>query len=267
MSLAQYDIGFYPEVAFGGLSRSDGAVQFYSRVNTLIRSDSVLVDFGCGRGQHVDDPVPFRRSLRNFRGKVAQVIGLDVDPVGANNPTVDRFFLLNPGCAWPVGDESVDVIICDCVLEHLPEPAFFFAEARRTLRSGGFLCIATTNVFSYVGIASKIVPNRFHSRILARAQADRKLEDVFPTVYRCNTIPSIRRQLARNGFQAAVFGFDAGPGYLTFSRLAYAIGYLHQQVAPSLIRPIIMAFGRKSGLNPVAVQYKPTGTRPEHQPR
>lgn len=249
MSLEQYDIGFYPEVAFGGLSRTDGAIQFYSRVNTLIQPGSVIVDFGCGRGQYIDDPIPFRRNLRNFRGKVAKVIGLDVDPVGANNPTVDEFSLLKPGCAWPLGDESIDLIVCDCVLEHLPEPAFLFAEARRVLRSGGFLCIATTNVFSYVGIAAKLVPNKFHSRILTRVQAERKPEDVFPTVYRCNTIPAVRSALVRNGFQAAVFGFDAGPGYLTFSRLAYAIGYLHQQIAPSLIRPIIMAFARKTELH------------------
>ena len=247
MPLEKYDVRYYPEVAFGGIPRSDGVVQFYSRLNALIQPDSVVVDVGCGRGQHAGDPVAFRRNLRSFKGKVANVIGLDVDPIGASNPTIDEFRLLKLGCAWPIGDESIDLIFCDCVLEHLPEPAFLFGEARRKLRPGGFLCIATTNLLSYVGIAAKFVPNRFHSRIVTRVQAERKTEDVFPTVYRCNTIPAIRRELVRHGFEAAVYGFDAGPGYLAFSRLAYAIGYLHQQIAPSLIRPIIMAFARKLG--------------------
>lgn len=61
----------------------------------------------------------------------------------------------------------------------------------------------------------------------------------------CNTIPAIRRQMIKDGFETAVYGFDAGPGYLTFSKIAYSIGYAHQQIAPSFIRPIIVAFGRK----------------------
>jgi SAM-dependent methyltransferase len=245
MRLEMFDKRFYPEVAFGGISRSDGTIQFYCRINALIQPGFVMVDFGCGRGEHHADPVPFRRGLRNFRGKVAKVIGLDIDPVGAQNPTLDEFRLVEPGCSWPCADESLDLIICHSVLEHLPEPGFLFAEAHRTLRPGGFLCITTTNLFSYVGIAAKLVPNRFHYRVLTRVQAERSAEDVFPTVYRCNTIPAVRRELARNGFDSAVFGFEPGPGYLTFSLVAYAAGYLHQQLAPSLIRPIIMAFARK----------------------
>jgi len=51
--------------------------------------------------------------------------------------------------------------------------------------------------------------------------------------------------MIKNGFETLVYGFDGGPGYLTFSKIAYSIGYLQQQIAPSFIRPIIFAFGRK----------------------
>ncbi len=245
MRLEAYDQRYYPEIAFGGIPRSDGVIQFYTRLQSLVGPESILVDFGCGRGQHTEDPVLFRRNLRNFKGKVAKVIGLDVDTAGRTNPTIDEFRLLAQGAQWPLLDESVDLVFSDYVLEHLPEPAFFFSEARRVLHPGGHLCLVTPNLLSYFGIASKLVPNRFHARIVARVQAERKVEDVFPTLYRCNTLPAIRRAMKKHGFQVAAFGFDPGPGYLTFSEIAYMVGYLHQQIAPSLIRPIIMAFGRK----------------------
>ena len=245
MALVMYDPRFYPEIAFGGIPRCDGVIQFYSRVNAVIRPDSLLVDFGCGRGRHLDDPVRFRRDLRIFRGRVAKVIGLDVDPAAKDNPTIDEFRLLSVDCEWPLADGSIDLILCDSVLEHLHEPSILFSEAQRTLKQDGYLFVATTNARSYVGLAARLVPNRLHSRILARLQPHRRGEDVFPTVYRCNTIPAIRKQMKQHGFRAAVFGFDPGPGYLTFSHVAYALGFLHQQWAPSMIRPIIMAIGQK----------------------
>ena len=243
MRMKMFDPRFYPEVAFGGFPRIDGAIQFYSRVNALVTNDSVVVDFGCGRGR--EDPIPFRRALRNLKGKVAKVIGLDVDIVAKDNPTIDEFHLLTSASSWPLESDSVDLTICDYVLEHLPDPETFFLEARRTLRVGGILCLATTNLLSYVGLATKLIPNRFHSGIVTRVQDGRKAQDVFPTLHRCNTIPAVRRQMIKNGFETLVYGFDGGPGYLTFSKIAYSIGYLHQKIAPSFIRPIIVAFGRK----------------------
>jgi SAM-dependent methyltransferase len=245
MRMKMFDPRFYPEVAFGGFPRMDGVIQYYSRINSLIAPDSIVVDFGCGRGQHADDPIPFRRALRNLRGKVAKVIGLDVDIAAKDNPTIDEFKLLAPGSKWPLENDSVDLAICDYVLEHLPDPDIFFLEARRTLRVGGILCLATTNLFSYVGLATKLIPNRFHSRIVTSVLEGRKAQDVFPTLHRCNTIRAVRREMLKNGFETAIYGFDGGPGYLTFSKIAYSLGYLHQQIAPSFIRPIIVAFGRK----------------------
>jgi SAM-dependent methyltransferase len=243
MRMKMFDPSFYPEVAFGGFPLNDGAIQFYSRVNSLVGPNSVVVDYGCGRGR--EDSIPFRRDLRNLKGKAAKVIGLDVDTAAKDNPTIDEFHLLASDSSWPLENDSVDLTICDYVLEHLPDPDTFFAEARRTLRVGGILCLATTNLISYVGLATRLVPNRLHARIVTRVQDGRKAEDVFPTLHRCNTIPAVRRQMTKNGFEALVYGFDGGPGYLTFSKIAYSLGYLHQKIAPSFIRPIIVAFGRK----------------------
>jgi len=241
---APYQAVFYPESAFGGFSDIDGTVTFYTRINALIQPSFRIVDFGCGRGAHAADPIAFRRSLRCLKGKVAHVIGVDVDSAGRGNPTVDEFRLFAPGDSWPVEDKSIDLIICDCVLEHLRDPGAFFQEAVRVLAQGGYLCIRTPNVLSYVGIVSRAVPNRYHKQVVAKVQVNREEEDVFTTVYRCNTVFEVRRQMASHGFRAVVYGYEAEPSYLHFSKLAYRLGVLHQKVAPRIFRPVIFAFGQ-----------------------
>ena len=237
---------FYPESSFGGFTRVDGTVAFYTRVQALANPQSVVVDFGCGRGAYAGDPVPFRRDLRIFKGKVARVIGLDANPAAGENPFLDAFHRLD-GPHWPLENESVDLILCDNVLEHLPEPAAFFGEARRALRPGGVVCIRTPNALNYIALLSRLVPNRSHARVLAKAKPGLAEEDIFPTFYRCNTLPAVRRALRQHGFEAAVLGYEAEPSYLSFSAAAYALGVLHQKLSPGLFKAAIFAFGRKTG--------------------
>ena len=112
------------------------------------------------------------------------------------------------------------------------------------LKPGGYLCIRTPNVLSYVGLISRLVLNRLHGAVVSRVQPSRRAEDVFPTYYRCNTVWRLRRMLARRGFDAVVYGYEAEPSYLNFSKLVYAFGVLHQRLAPRFMRPALFAFGR-----------------------
>jgi SAM-dependent methyltransferase len=235
---------FYPESRFGGFTQVDGTIAFYARAQALARPDSLVVDFGCGRGAYAGDPIPFRQNLRVFKGKVRQVIGLDASPAGAENPFLDEFRCLE-AAAWPLEDASADLILCDNVLEHLPEPEMFFSEAYRVLRSGGTLCIRTPNRWNYIALLSRLVPNRDHSRVLAKAKPKLGEVDIFPTLYRCNTLPALRGALARHGFHSVVYGYEAEPSYLSFSSLAYAFGVLHQKLAPGILKAALFAFAEK----------------------
>jgi SAM-dependent methyltransferase len=236
---------FYPESSFGGFTDVDGTVAFYARVNALLGTNSVVVDFGCGRGRASEDPVRFRRELQCLKGKTARVIGIDIDAAGAQNPTLDEFRRLPPDGRWPLEDRSVNLIVCDHVMEHLPDPARFFLEAKRVLAKDGFLCIRTPNLFGYVGLVSKLVPERLHSKLLSRAQPDRHEKDVFPTLYRCNSVSALRRNLSHCGFRVLAYGHEAEPSYLNFSTLAYAMGVVYQRFAPAGLRNVIHAFGQK----------------------
>jgi SAM-dependent methyltransferase len=228
----------YPEGAFGGYSRVDGTVAFYQRVQALMRPDSVVLDVGCGRGLAEDDPTPIHRTLQILRGHCAKVIGIDVDPGAAANPCIDEFRLI--GDHWPASD--VDLIVSDCVLEHVGEPRAFFKEAARVLKPDGYLCIRTTNAMGYVAAAARLIPERFHARLLRRIRDD---ADTFPTLFRCNTPRAIRREMQRAGFHCAVWGHAAEPGYLEFSRVLYRAGHLYHKLAPHFLAPTLFAFGQK----------------------
>jgi SAM-dependent methyltransferase len=236
---------FYPESKFGGFSNVDGTIAFYTRINALITPNSIVLDIGCGRGTYIEDPVTLRRDLRILRGKVIKVIGMDVDPAAKDNPCIDEFRLLDSD-KWALKDGSVDLVVCDNVLEHIKDPEHFFQETSRVLRKGGYICIRTPNTLNYMALISRLVPNKYHSRVTAVVQESRKKEDVFPTYYRCNTVGKIRFFLNRCGFENnVVFGYEAEPSYLSFSKVAYWIGVLHQRYAPNIFRVTVVAFGIK----------------------
>lgn len=236
---------FHPESEFGGFTDLDGTIRFYARVQELLPPDGVALDVGCGRGTQRDDPVRVRRDLRILRGKCAQVIGIDVDPAAADNPYVDEFRMVEDDGRWPVDDASVDLALADFVVEHVADPGAFFAEAARVVKPGGCICLRTINARSYVGLASRLVPGRLHVATVGRAQPERKSQDVFPTLYRCNTRGRLACALDEHGFDAAVYGSEDEPEYLTFNGFAYRLGLLHRRLAPAALRVGLVAWGRR----------------------
>lgn len=234
---------FFPEARFGGFTDIDGTIAFYNRVNSLLDGSLIVLDVGCGRGAHETDPVPFRRKLRNLKGKVAKVIGIDLDAGATTNPFLDEFRLIE-GETWPLETDSVDLIICDDVLEHVPDPERFFREIQRVLKSEGCLCIRTPNRWGYPGICARLIPNKYHSRVTSVVQDNRDEADVFPTLYKLNTIPKLRRMLKQTGFTSVVYGHEPEPSYLSFSSMAYFFGVVYEKIAPGYLKSVIFAFGR-----------------------
>jgi len=235
---------FYPEVCVGGFTDIDGTILFYNRVLSLLEPHSVVVDFGCGRGAFFSDPVRFRREMRMLRNHSAMAIGLDIDSASQSNPGIHQFRLLESS-RWPVDDGAADLVLLDCVVEHLPDPGAVFREAARVLRRGGYIAIRTTNRWHYVGFIARVLPSRFHKRTLRAAQPSRQEKDIFPASYRCNDLPEMRRQLRAAGFEPFVYAHEPEPGYLAFSRWAYALGVVYQRIVPKFFRSTILAFGRR----------------------
>ena len=208
-------LSHYPESRFGGFSRVDGTVLFFARVNALLKDDATVVDIGCGKGRHVNAKSTFKSELRVLKGKCARVIGIDVDESAAGNPVVDEFRLIEDS-RWPLKDDSVDFCIAHYVLEHVQFPIDFFAECKRILKPGGIMCIRTPNAWGYPALAARLVPNKWHLKVLRRL-SDGQREDAYPTYFRCNTTRKIRLQLCRYDFRDSCVFTLRGCEFFKFS--------------------------------------------------
>jgi SAM-dependent methyltransferase len=236
----------YPETRFGGFSRVDGTVIFFTRVQALLHGARIVVDVGCGRGTRQEDVCAFRRELADLRSGDRTVIGFDVSAAGQNNPFIDVFHRIDERETWPLEDGSADAIVSDFVLEHLSEPRFFFAEVCRILRPGGYFCARTTNKWGYVAIVSRLLPRARHARVLSILQKSRKEEDIFPTFYRCNTISSIRGFLNSVRMESVVLPIESEPNYFTFSRALYRCSVFFHRIIPDRFKSTLLVFARKN---------------------
>ena len=50
--------------------------------------------------------------------------------------------------------------------------------------------------------------------------------------------------MRKYSFEGVVYGYEAEPSYLSFSKIAYWLGVMHQRFAPGILKPTLFAFGR-----------------------
>lgn len=84
-----------------------------------------LLDVGCGQRPYCD-----------VFAHVDRYVGLDIPPNG-------RVDVYGDGRALPFRDAVFDTVLCNEVLEHVPEPEQLMDEAARVLRPGGILLLTT----------------------------------------------------------------------------------------------------------------------------
>ena len=185
----------HPERGVGGFTKLSGTVLFYNFVKAAMARTGAtkVLDFGAGRGGTLHTEMAWVRQLQDLRQLGAQVCAADIDPVVRQHPASDEQVVLERDGPLPFADESFDVIVSDWTFEHVEKPAEIAAELLRILRPGGYVCARTTNRYGYIKLAASLVPNGLHTKVLESVQPDRKPEDVFPTVYKMNSVSQIRR--------------------------------------------------------------------------
>ncbi len=237
---------FFPEIDVAGFSHLDGTVLFYSFVAALIRKEHHVLEFGAGRGEHIlDDPVPYRRELTNLKGKVARVVGFDVDPIVKTNPFITEAVVGEPGARLPFADGEFDLIVSRYVLEHIGDPEFVAGELMRVLKPGGYFCAVTPNKNGYVAMAARMVPNRHHARVMSEVQPGRQEADVFPTRYKMNTLSDLRRLFGKYG-KVTVYRRSGEPAYFFGSKLLYALFLFIHRITPAPFATSLQIFVRKN---------------------
>jgi SAM-dependent methyltransferase len=211
----------FPEMKISGFSRLDGGMNFHGFVNALLRPEMTVMDFGAGRGAALEyHEAPYRTSYCTLRGKVAKVIGVDIDPVVKLNPTIDEAIVIEPDGPIPLESCSVDIIVSLSTFEHITDPESVQRELLRILKPGGWVCAVTPNKYGYIAMGARIVPNKLHKRVLRWMQPQRPSIDVFPTAYKINTRAAVRRYFSSVDWEVIMYPWSNEPCYMEDSQLA-----------------------------------------------
>ena len=126
-------VTFYPEINAGGFSRRDGTVEFYSRVQALLRPEYVVLDFGAGRGACATS-FALSEAFADLRRGRRVVAGVDIDSVVSTNPSIDDAVTIDPNAALPFAEDTFDVIVSNSTLEHVLDAERVASELGRVLQ-------------------------------------------------------------------------------------------------------------------------------------
>jgi SAM-dependent methyltransferase len=208
---------------------------FGQTVRETLPIGATLLDAGCGRSAPV---------LSAFRGIAERLIGVDLIDFTVSSPDLE-LYKADISCV-PLADSSIDLVMSRSVMEHVRQPLAAFREMHRLLKPGGHFIFLTANLWDYVSIAAGLIPNRFHPWIVSHI-AGRRIENVFPTQYRCNTSSAIRRYATLSGFRVEKLEYlSQYPAYFMFNGFLFLLGtgyekFINKYSALAFLRGWILA--------------------------
>jgi SAM-dependent methyltransferase len=130
---------------------------YESAILEHISSKNVVLDAGCGRTAPV---------LQKLVEHGKYLIGIDVCGLHKAQENKSLYLLRSYLQTISLKNNSVDVVISRSVLEHVENPIIVYWEINRVLKPGGYFIFLTPNFYDYASILAKLIPNRFHSRIV-----------------------------------------------------------------------------------------------------
>ena len=133
-------------------------------------------------------------------GHSHRLIGVDLDLPGLRKHRTIHHRAMADLNHLPLMTASFDVVTANMVMEHVGDPGTVLREAYRVLRPGGLFIFHTPNLFHPAVRLSAALPERL-KKLLIEKMEGRKVEDVFPTLYRINSPPAIEQYARDGGFQ------------------------------------------------------------------
>ncbi len=184
-------------------------------IDRLITPETVLLDAGCGPAGLV----------KGYVGLARLVVGTDRYVTHFDEPAEISTLVESDLVALPFAGDSVHLITCSWVLEHLSDPQSVFAEFDRILKPGGHLLFITPNARNYAVWLRRLIPNAI-SKPVVRAIYARDEDFINPTYYRANTFHAIHRLLTGIGFRCERFEHVSDPSYLAINELFFRASVL-----------------------------------------
>jgi SAM-dependent methyltransferase len=201
-----------------------------------------VLDLGAGRAAWHSLEIPSRRAVRDIRDASGRVIAVDVDQAVLDNPIAHERMVMRDG-RIPLPTGSVDVVVCDYVLEHVEHTTAFALEVDRVLRSGGLFCARTPHRFEYVAIGARVLKRISYRQFRNRAVPDRPEIDAFPTFYRMNTRKALRQLFPR--YEDHSYLYCSEPGYHFNNPIVFGLLSIAHRVLPRVLVSNLFVFMRK----------------------
>lgn len=173
-----------------------------------------VVDIGCGRYGLLS------RAGNRLAGLKRGSVGVDLD-AAALALNVDVEHRVCGSCySLPFPPESVDVIVCRWVFEHLEYPERALREFSRVLKGGGVVYIKTPNLLNYGMMIAWATPLSFHNTFLSKGFGKENTR----TFYRANTKGRLADLAAKSGFAVQTLETRSGSFlYYGFNRELFLV--------------------------------------------
>ncbi len=191
---------------------------FERQIQAHLHPRGAILDAGCGRSLEL---------FNKFGKDVSFFVGTDLHQADASDW---RPYVCGDVSRLAFKDNSFDLVISRSVVEHLADPAGFYAEVNRVLKPGGACIFLTPNLGDYSAWVSKLIPNAWHPWIVQRTEG-RPSEDTFPTHYRSNTVGRIRTLAREAGLDVSSAQYlGQYPCYLMFFLPLFLLGVAYEKI-------------------------------------
>jgi len=164
--------------------------EYRTRLAELVKPGMKILHAGCGWDKN--------DVSRQFKNECT-VVGVDVDP--RVQTLFHSEFHLASLESLPFPAESFDVIFSEYVFEHLTDPEGVLAELKRVLKPSGTVVVLTPNYYSYKTLAARVTPQKVHVLMGRHRYGAGHEEDMYPTLFRCNTQAQFRELAGRTGLR------------------------------------------------------------------
>jgi len=193
---------------------------YRDRIRAYLQPGQSLLDAGCGRY------LKYCKELSD----VARVVGIDLEETLETDNHEAPFGVRGDLDNLPFPSNYFDMVISRSVVEHLVDPQRVFREFSRVLRPSGKLIIVTPNKYDYVSLIAAATPYWVHRTLVSKIFHVPE-DDVFPTLYRANTLSAIQKQMKAAGLvERELETINHYPAYLMFSPVLFRLGILYEKL-------------------------------------